>query len=728
MEYAAMLSSPDLVSGLRDLLTDSDVAVVKRTVRVFANVYRHALRLLAAGELDEATFLAAWPAMSGVADHILSMLATAENEGVTVHVVRFLEAALVAHLMSDVSRFPEVAVYGPKMIAKGVAALTDLVSTPYIGGSAFLVAMRALITVACYKPDLWTPVTNLIERQIASPPPTLFDHNVRSLHKTLQRNLFRLLRRADSAALRSQLIEMMVTVGVPRRMLSQWAPPPENRKRPAQSQSEEAITGRTTPPVKRARQEDDDDAGKAAPRDPRDTRANRDPRDPRLNGHLREPRDPRDPRDPRAAMRGDPRSSSLQDARVAGLGQDPQPYNSRSRSNSPPDSGNIPSGAQAPAAAAAAAPASRPDKKEMSNFEFLKSLISTKKKASLSFLERCSDKERALYERLDHPSVVRLVLSCLDSVPDSPPEDLLAKLGRTSGDVTGIREQLTSLLAPHIHADFISGLADDEGSAPPSRPSSNSSAFSARGTPSHSEASPPSPPSSARSTPSDPAQVCHSDVDLRHLLNRGFRTTGDVDMRDTRHLLPREPPATNPAEASRADPRPAIATSTRLDPRIAMLDPRRIDHARCEAPRGGLDPRITQAYTNSHDPMAGRDGPFMEGSRPPYMAGHPPPPHGYMPGGPQGYMEGGRPPFLEGGNGGMVGVRHGFDMPGYEGQYPAPHMGGPQDFMGPRGMMGGGPRGMGGPWQGAGAPHNRMGVMMPLMNGGSGMFSPPMHL
>lgn len=206
-----MLGSPDLVSGLRDLLEDSDVAVVKRTLRVFANVYRHALQLLAAGDLDEATFKAAWPAVRGVAEHVLGMLATNENEGITVHLVRFLEAALVAHLLCDVSRFPEVAAHAPKMVAKGVAALTELISTPYVGGSAYLVAVRALITVACYKHDLWASVTCLIERQIASPPPTLFDHNVRSLHKILQRNLFRLLRRADTAALRSQLIEMMVT-------------------------------------------------------------------------------------------------------------------------------------------------------------------------------------------------------------------------------------------------------------------------------------------------------------------------------------------------------------------------------------------------------------------------------------------------------------------------------------------------------------------------------------
>lgn len=751
MEYAAMLGSPDLVSGLRDLLEDSDVAVVKRTLRVFANVYRHALQLLAAGELEEATFKKAWPAVKGVADHVLEMLATNENEGITVHVVRFLEAALVAHLLCDVSRFSEVAAHTPKMVSKGVAALTELISTPYVGGSAYVVAVRALITVACYKHDLWTSVTSLIERQIASPPPTLFDHNVRSLHKILQRNLFRLLRRADTAALRSQLIEMMVTVGVPRRMLAQWAPPAEARKRPAQPQSEDDITGRSTPPNKRPRS-DSDDAAPAAPRDPREGRPSRDPReprDPRINSHH-----PRDPRDPRTAPRSDPRLTTPQDPRVAAPGHDADLAKSSPRPSSPPTSASPPLRSEVPAAAAptAPAPASSPPpakrKETVSNFEFLKRLIANKKQASASFLETCSEKERALYERLDHPSVVRLVLSCLDSVPDSPPEDLLRKLGRSSGDVTGIREQLTSLMAPHIHEDFISSLNEDETSAPPSRPSSTSSAFSVRASPPQSEASAPSPPSSARSTPSDPAQVCHSDVDLRHLLNRGFHTTGDVDMRDTRNLLPRnplqpqpqpQPPASaDPREVPRrADPRAPIPTSTRLDPRITMPDSRRglLDH--CEPPAGGLDPRLTQAYSDSQEAMLGeRGGPFLEGARPPYLGGPHHQPHpGYMAGGPQRYAEGPRPPFLEGG-GSMIGIRHGFDMPSYEGQYPNPPMGGhlgghPHDasYMGPRGMMGGGPRSMGGPWQGGGMPHHgRMGVMMPIMNGGSGMFSPPMHL
>ncbi|XP_071525623.1 uncharacterized protein [Panulirus ornatus] len=634
MEYAAMLSDPDLVSGLCDLLADPDLAVVKRTIRVFANVYRHALQLLATGDLDETTFLGAWPAVKSVAEKLIHMLANTENEGVIIHIVRFLEASLVAHLLCDVNRYPKIAAQSPRMVTKGVGALKSLVTTPYIGGSAFIVAVKALITVACYKPDLWEPVTTIIEKQIASPPPTLFDHNVRSLHKILQRNLFRLLRRSNTAVLRSKLIEMMVTVGVPRRMLSQWAPPQETRKRSSQlTQSEDAITGRNTPPVKRLKYENNSgDEGKRTP--PRDPREVRDPRESRL-------RDPREvgsesgesrvsaePRDPRTAQPADPRLSPPYEMHTS---RSPEPS---SKPETPPASG------RSTPEVKKVVNDSRKSKEINSNFEFLKSLISSTKNMPAPFLERCSEKEKALYERLDHPHVVELVLSCLDSVPDSPPEDLLAKLGHGSGDVDGIREHLTRLLAPHIHADFINSLPPVEEeeeeeeescpapSNPPSRPSSASSAstaFSNAAVPMQREPSPPSPPSSNRSTPTDPTLVCNSDVDLRQLLNRGFQSMGDVDMRtidpqrgprDPRTSIVDHKDSVMDPRTSRLDRRPdfgndlvdprksVISTSTRLDPRIAMADPRPISDM-TDLRINSMNPRITQSYADARDPRMG---------------------------------------------------------------------------------------------------------------------------
>nr|XP_045624151.1 uncharacterized protein LOC123774066 isoform X2 [Procambarus clarkii] len=815
MEYAAMLSAPDLVSGLRDLLADPDHAVVKRTIRVFANVYRHAFQLLSTGDLDEVTFNGAWPAVKSVAEQLIHMLTTAENEGLIIHIVRFLEAALIAHLLSDVSRFPELATQIPKIVAKGVNALKALVTTPYVGGSAFIVAVRALITVACYKRDLWVPVTNLIEKQIASPPPTLFDHNVRSLHKILQRNLFRLLRRADSTPLRSQLIEMMVTVGVPRRMLSQWAPPQENRKRSAQlAHSEDAITGRNTPPTaKRAKHENVNENRRTPPRDPRearDTREGRIPRDMReVRGESRDPRVSGEPRDPRTAQRAVPRLSPPRDPREL-HGKDPP-----SKPNTPPASGrstpeivNVPTPEETTIVSVpeivsmleeksvsipeekietipeekivATIPekiVSAPEKtvsitkkvKEVnSNFEFLKSLITNTKSKSAPSSERFSEKERTLYERLDHPHVVELVLSCLDSVPDSPPEDLLTQLGHGSGDVDGIREHLTRLLAPHLHADFINSLTpvDEENvSNPPSRPPSTSAAttFLHSVTPPldiQREPSPPSPPSSSRSTPTDISLMCNSDVDLRHFLNRGFQTTGDVDMRTSDQRFSRDPkgitgnhkPLVDP-RTSRADPRipktnnvdnkgdvldtrtSLVNTSTRLDPRITMMDPRTLSDS-TDAQRTTMDPRIAQPFTDARNSRIGTCTDLGE------------------------QMLGNSQQNFMGMNSGFTGVRNNmmqnnfqnFDSMfgnggGLNQQDPRLMNGvglcnGPMDLNSGRlgngnlhnpGFMGNGGNmyraGPGGPWQGNMQP-NRMAMMMPMMNGAPGMFSqaPPMHL
>lgn len=575
MEYAAMLSAPDLVSGLRDLLADPDPRVVKRTVRVFANVYRHALQLLATGELDEATFKGAWPAVKSVAEQLMALLAAGENEGIIIHIIRFLEAALVAHLLSDVSRYPDVAAQSPEMVDQGVAALKGLITTPYVGGSAFIVAIRALITVACYKPDLWQPVTELIEQQIASPPPTLFDHNVRTLHKMLQRNLFRLLRRTESMSLRGRLIEMMVTVGVPRRMLSHWAPPQESRKRPAQvTASEDDITGRNTPPSKRPREDDLADAATedqpTSPSDFRDSREPRESRDPREHRASKESRDPRENREPRPGR--DPRTQKAarppRDPRLALEAQSTPPQEAEQE------------GARTPPASGRSTPESKKSEKSdvSSHFEFLKSLITSNsgKNSPAPFAERCSPKERAVYDRLEHPQVVELVLSCLGNVPDSPPEDLVLRLQGLSNDVQGMRERLATLLAPimpdTIMAPSAGGHPIEEANA--SRPSSASSGSSykalssSRASPPtrQREPSPPSPPSSPpsnRSTPSDASQ----DVDMRQLLGHGFGS-GDVDMRSEARARPSRDPREGRKQQMQQPPAVNVPRSSIIDPRI----------------------------------------------------------------------------------------------------------------------------------------------------------------
>lgn len=609
MEYAAMLSAPDLVSGLRDLLADPEPRVVKRTVRVFANVYRHALQLLATGELDEATFKGAWPAVKSVAEQLMALLAAGENEGIIIHIIRFLEAALVAHLLSDVSRYPDVAAQSPEMVEKGVAALKGLITTPYVGGSAFIVAIRALITVACYKPDLWQPVTQLIEQQIASPPPTLFDHNVRTLHKMLQRNLFRLLRRTESMSLRGRLIEMMVTVGVPRRMLSHWAPPQESRKRPAQvAASEDDITGRNTPPSKRPREDDLADAAQddqpTSPSDAKDSRDPRENRDPREHRAPKESRDPRESREPRPGR--DPRTQ-----KAARPPRDPRLV--PEAQSTPPREAEQDGARTQPASGRSTPEAKKSEKSDVSShFEFLKSLITSNggKNSPAPFVERCSAKEKAVYDRLEHPQVVELVLSCLGNVPDSPPEDLVLRLQGLSNDVQGMRERLATLLAP-LMPDTIMALEDASASRPASASSGTFSALSSsRVSPPGRlrEPSPPSPPStppSNRSTPSDGSQ----DVDMRQLLGHGFGSSGgDIDMRSEARARSSRDPREGRKQQQLQQQLPAVNV-----PRSSIIDPRITSGLGFGS--GGLgrqDPRAMGGPAGMSGPV-GMNGPMVMG-------------------------------------------------------------------------------------------------------------------
>ena len=228
-----MLEQPGMISALLELIDDADPNVVKRTIRVFTNVYRHSLALLADGSLDPSKYMACYEEIDSVSTKLIALLKIADNEGVLIHLVRYLEAALLSHIMANLTDYPEIANTTIPMVKKGVNALLDFVRTPHVSGIPFCVAIRALLTVTRHQADMRPLVTNLIDQFITSPPPNLFDHNVRSFHKTIQRSVFQLLRRTDLSAEKETLVDLLVRVGVPRRKLKDFVP--RNSKRSSTS-------------------------------------------------------------------------------------------------------------------------------------------------------------------------------------------------------------------------------------------------------------------------------------------------------------------------------------------------------------------------------------------------------------------------------------------------------------------------------------------------------------
>ena len=236
-----MLKSREVLEGFLELVSDSDVHVVKRTIRVFTNVYKHSLLLLAEGKLDAELYASRYRHLSDIVDLIAEMLLTSDNEGVTLHLVRCLEVVIMTNITCNVARYPAIAQLIAPVFKKIYDALMAFVSTPYVGGTTFCIAMRALFMVAVHRDNLRPVIIQFSEGILESPPPNLFDHNIRSFRKSLQRNFFWLLKVAVEDDDKENLISLMGKVGIPRRRLTYWAPKIVSKKRAAQSILEDSI-------------------------------------------------------------------------------------------------------------------------------------------------------------------------------------------------------------------------------------------------------------------------------------------------------------------------------------------------------------------------------------------------------------------------------------------------------------------------------------------------------
>ncbi|CAL4125619.1 unnamed protein product [Meganyctiphanes norvegica] len=588
MEYTQMLGEPQLITGLGTLLNDEDPLVVKRTIRVFANVYRHSLNMLSTGELDEKTFSKAWPTVSSIANELIEMLDNSENEGITVHIVRFLEAAVLAHILSDIARYPHILSETSPTVSKIILGLTNLLDTDYVGGSAFVVGTRAMITIACYKEDQRKEVIDLIEKKLAKPAATLFDHHIRSLNKMLQRNLFRILRREQGPEEKERIIEMLVKVGVKRRLLAGWIPSIQSqRKRSAPSQmSTDDIIGRTTPPHKKLR-----------------------------DGDTTPPRSPEYSPTASYIPTASPNTQAAPEYIPTKIQKAPS-YQPNSRPNSRPNSQpNSPPRSPVNSLSGRSTPDrplndSKPDDINV-NFDLLKKIIHSTNSKKLE-----DPNIEVIAKALEQPQAVELVLEHMDQLQDIPDEDLLMnQLREVGSDENAKKETLAALLVKILPKSVIDQLKRlNEGIEVKTESVSKFASSVPTST-----SVPKSTSSSSQVAPTKPVTISTpffsgQDVDLRSLLNpKG----GDVDMR---MLDPRNIQQTNTNDprmgtskvnqgnsrdprSKHSEPSPmSVAQTPSRDPRsMTSRDPRRPTEIR--------DPRVAMSSMNGQE--LGRRSPHL---------------------------------------------------------------------------------------------------------------------
>ncbi|KAL7637498.1 UNVERIFIED_CONTAM: hypothetical protein RMT77_012226 [Armadillidium vulgare] len=199
MEFVErFMNDPDIALGFLGIIAYiTNANILKKTIRCFTRVYHHTLRLLSLGKLEEEKVMKSWTSVIEVVDRLLAMVRVCDNKGVVVYIIHFLEAAITAHLSFDLTSFPAVYKSGRKVIKIGFQTLKELVSTPFVGGSAFNFAFRTLISIACHRPKQKEPIKKILREKIEFLPRTLYHHNVESLYKTLDKGMFYILHRKE---------------------------------------------------------------------------------------------------------------------------------------------------------------------------------------------------------------------------------------------------------------------------------------------------------------------------------------------------------------------------------------------------------------------------------------------------------------------------------------------------------------------------------------------------
>ena len=494
------------------------------------------------------------------------------------------------------------------------------------------------------------------------------------VNKMLGKHLFRLLRRAGSPALRGRLLEMMVSAGVPRKLLAQWAPTAAQQQQAQQrKRTGSDDEGRTTPPPKRLARDE-------ASRDPRMLANKENIKDPRLL-NAKDPRAPA-PRSPplpppppqtQAPPPPPPPSEKPRSPRMEGV-----------KPKSPtPERDSKAEGAKATTDAA------KEPKSEVS-LNFLKSLLpsatpppveepgkdepsarvattpSKQRVPPSSKRDALSPKEKVMHDRLSHEAVVRLVMDTIANVADDLPEEQLTALRSLSNEVPEMRAYLAKLLSDIPAAVAAKGALQEATSSPasptnsPQRPASESTELlidciakdvdlrkflNNLGTKTTENA-----PTSSTSTENSERKVSldgfgatdtdmrlpAADVDLRVTL-AGRRPSTDVDSRRDSPLAvtpfgtgsskdPRRNPTPDPTDLPSQDPRRRNDNSRPNDPRNAdefrRDDPRnrqenfRRDDLRRDSPNQLDDPRLASA-TRVNDPRSSGLGDDPRGSKPP---------------------------------------------------------------------------------------------------------------
>ncbi|KXJ19127.1 symplekin [Exaiptasia diaphana] len=246
-----------VLGNLVFMLNDENVAVQKRVMLCFTQLYKYALQYICKKRVISEELENMWEVLTEIKNQIISML-DSDNDGIRTHAIKFMEMLVL--VQSNKTQDSESTKKGETDISLDVIprnhplvrmaelreeggttleALLTLIASPTISSVNLMACLGTLSNIARQRPIFMSTVVQTFESLHANLPTSLSKSQVSSVRKNLKLHLMNLLRHPCSIEFLPQITTLLTDLGASQTELQKNMPKTtsESMKRRAENEA-----------------------------------------------------------------------------------------------------------------------------------------------------------------------------------------------------------------------------------------------------------------------------------------------------------------------------------------------------------------------------------------------------------------------------------------------------------------------------------------------------------
>ncbi|KAJ8720016.1 hypothetical protein PYW07_012059 [Mythimna separata] len=233
---------PKIISQLRQLVSDSVIAVQKRAIQASSIVYRNTLMWICQGASETSEMQFVWKNITELKLVVLNMI-DSDNEGIRTHSIKFLEEVVLLQTPSDgagdefnLDTLPANMTFIDRRALEEESEtifqlLVKFHNSQHISSVNLMACMTTLCLLAKFRPKFMPGVIKALGDLHTTLPPTLSQSQVNSVRKQLKMLLVNLIKHPSSNDMIPQLTQLLIDIGMTTQEINKVLPKDKRNKR-----------------------------------------------------------------------------------------------------------------------------------------------------------------------------------------------------------------------------------------------------------------------------------------------------------------------------------------------------------------------------------------------------------------------------------------------------------------------------------------------------------------